>query len=40
MSNQNQLSLLYFGKGWDTGGEGINGHCFPLRHLISMNFFK
>ena len=34
MINQNQLSLLSFGKRWDTGGEGIiigdnpAGQCF------------
>ena len=34
MINQNQLSLLSFGKRWDTGAEGIIigynpiGHCF------------
>ena len=46
MINQNQLSLLSFGKRWDTGGEGITirdnpaGDCFLLRYLIQMNFFK
>ena len=34
MVNENQLGLLYFGKRWDTGREGIiigdnlAGHCF------------
>ena len=34
MINQNQLSLMSFGKRWNTGGEGIiigdnlAGHCF------------
>ena len=46
MINQNQLSLSSFGKMWHTGGEGIiisdnpAGHCFLLRNLIQMNFFK
>ena len=46
MINQNQLSLLSFGKRWDTGGEGIiigdnpAGHCFLLKDLIPINFFK
>ena len=46
MINQNQLNLLCFGKRWDTEGEGIiigdnpAGHCFLLRYLIPMNFFK
>ena len=46
MINQNQLSLLSFGKGWDTGAEGIiigdnpARNCFFLRYLIPMNFFK
>ena len=46
MINQNQLSLLSFGKRWDTGGEGIiirdnsAGHGSLLRYLIPMNFFK
>ena len=37
--SQNQLSLLSFGKRWDTGGEGIiagdnhAGHCFLLKYL-------
>ena len=46
MINQNQLSLLPFGKRWDTGGEGIiigdnpAEHYFLLRYVIPMNFFK
>ena len=46
MINQNQLSLLSLCKNWDTGEEGIiigdnpAGHCFLLRYLIPMNFFK
>ena len=46
MINQNQLSLLSFCKRWNTGREGIiigdnsTGHCFLLRYLIPMNFFK
>ena len=46
MINQNQLSLLSFCNRWDTGREGIitvdnpAGHCFPLKYLIPMNFFK
>ena len=50
MINQNHLILLSFGK-WgytlgDTGGEGIilgespAGHCFVLRDLIPIKFFK
>ena len=45
MINQNQLSLLYFGKRWDTGGEGIiigdnlAGHCF-LKVFNSNERFK
>ena len=44
--NQNHLSLLSFGNSWDTGGKGIiigdnpAGHCFLLKDLIPMNFFK
>ena len=43
MINQNRLSLLSFGKRWDTRGEGIiigdnsAGHCFLLRDLIPAN---
>ena len=46
MINQNQLSLLSIGKRGDTGGQAIingdnaAGHCFLLRYLIPMNFFK
>ena len=50
MINQNQFILLSFGKrGYtlgDIGGEGISlgenpaGHCFVLRGLILINFFK
>ena len=46
MINQNQLSLLSFGKRCDTGGEGIiighnpARHCFLLRYLIPTIFFK
>ena len=46
MVNQNQLSLLSFGKRWHAGGEGIiigdnpAVHCFHLRYLIQINFFK
>ena len=49
MANQNYLSLLPFGKRWDTGEESIisiiigdnpAGHCFLLMDLMLMNFFK
>ena len=46
MINQNQLSLLSFGKKWHTGREGIiigdnpAGYRFFLRYLIQINFFK
>ena len=46
MINQNHLILLSFGKMGDTGGEGTiqgdnhAGHCFLLRDLIPMKFFK
>ena len=46
MINQNHLILLSFGKREDTGGKGIipgenpDGHCFVLRDLIPINFFK
>ena len=46
MINRNRLILLSFGKREDTGGEGIilgenpAGHCFVLRDLIPINFFK
>ena len=51
MIYQDHLILLSFaqrggGGGGDTGGEGIilgdspAGHCFLLRNLIAMNFFK
>ena len=46
MINQNHLSLLPFVKRWDTEREGIiigdnpAGHCFVLRDLIPMDFFK
>ena len=46
MINQNHLSLLSFGKRWDTEGEGMiivddsAGHCFQLRDLIPKKFFK
>ena len=45
MINQNELSLLSFGKRWDTGEEGViieddpAGYSFLLRYLIPMNFF-
>ena len=46
MIYQDRLILLSFGQRGDTGGEGIilgdspAGHCFLLRNLIAMNFFK
>ena len=46
MINQNQLSLLSFGTRCDTGiediiiGDNPAGHCFLLRDLMPMNFFK
>ena len=46
MISSNHLILLSFGKRGDTRGEDIilgdnpDGHCFLLRHLIPMNFFK
>ena len=38
MINQNQLSLLSFGKRWDTGGEGIIIGDNPLLSIKEVNF--
>ena len=46
MINQNRLILLSFGKRGHLGEESIilgdnpAGHCFVLRDLIPMKFFK
>ena len=46
MINQDQLILLSLDKSGDTGGEGIflgdhpAGHCFVLKDLVPVNFFK
>ena len=46
MINQNHLILLSFGKRGHLGEESIilednpTGHCFVLRDLIPMKFFK
>ena len=38
MINQNQLSLLSFGKRWDRGGEGIIIGDNPLFSIEEFNF--
>ena len=46
MINQNQLILQSLDKSGDTGGEGIflgdnrARHCFVLKDLVPVNFFK
>ena len=46
MINQNRLSLLFFGKKWNAGGEGIiigdnpARQCFFKVFIIPINFFK
>ena len=41
MINKNNLILLSFGKRGDAGGgDNLGRHCFVLRDLNPMNFFK
>ena len=46
MINQNHLILLSLNKSGNAGGEGVflgdnrAGHCFVLRDLVPINFFK